>query len=53
MSEYVAGSDRLLDFLASLPADRQQPNLFFAAVRQVAGLPANFEALIAAVERNA
>lgn len=53
MSEYVASSDRLLDFLASLPVDRQQPNLFFAAVRQVAGLPANSEALIAAVEQDA
>ena len=42
---HVASSDRILNFLAGLPADRQQPNLFFAAVRLVAGLPINARAL--------
>ena len=37
----VAGSRDLLAFLASLPADRRQPNLFLAAVRHVGGVPAS------------
>jgi hypothetical protein len=39
LSAHVADSDAILTFLAKLPADRQQPNLFFAAVRLVAGRP--------------
>jgi hypothetical protein len=35
----VAGSDELLAFLASLPVDRRQPNLFLAAIRHVCGVP--------------
>src|SRR5262245_7160497 len=35
----VAGSCELLAFLRSVPPERQQPNLFLAAVRHVAGLP--------------
>ena len=35
----VAGSARLLAFLASLPAERRQPNLFLAAVRHAGGVP--------------
>src|SRR5215467_5927917 len=31
----IAGSRELLAFLASLPADKRQPNLFLAAVRHV------------------
>ena len=42
---HVAGNDRVLTFLAELPADRQQPNLFFAAVRHVAGLPTDAHGL--------
>lgn len=34
----IAGSDSLLSFLAALPTERQQPNLFLGAVRHVAGL---------------
>lgn len=39
LAEEVANSAVLLAFIAGLPADRQQPNLFLAAVRQTAGLP--------------
>jgi len=53
LAEHVARSDKLLAFLASLPADRQQPNLLFAAVRHVVGLPPNVRALDEAVERDA
>jgi hypothetical protein len=35
----VAGSSELLAFLSSLPSERHQPNLFLAAVRQVARVP--------------
>jgi hypothetical protein len=35
----VADSRELLAFLAGLPADRRQPNLFLAAVRQLCGVP--------------
>lgn len=34
---HVARSQNCLGFLLTLPADRQQPNLLFAAVRHVAG----------------
>ncbi|AUQ73190.1 DUF2332 domain-containing protein [Phaeobacter piscinae] len=34
---HVAHSQNCLGFLSALPADRQQPNLLFAAVRHVAG----------------
>lgn len=41
----VATSRPLIEFLASLPPERQQPNLFFAAVRHVAGVPEDGAAL--------
>jgi len=41
----VASSDQLLAFLASLPADRRQPNLFLAAIRYLCGVPDNSERL--------
>jgi hypothetical protein len=37
----VAASPEILDFIASLPTDRRQPNLFLAAVRHVCGVPEN------------
>jgi hypothetical protein len=37
----IAASPEILDFIASVPADRRQPNLFLAAVRQVCGVPEN------------
>ncbi|MCV2888638.1 DUF2332 domain-containing protein [Ruegeria aquimaris] len=38
-ARHVAGSARALAFLGDLPPDRRQPNLFFAALRLVGGLP--------------
>ena len=39
----IAASEELLTFLASLPADRRQPNLFLAAVRCLCGVPDSTE----------
>jgi hypothetical protein len=50
LSNHVAANDRLLGFLSGLPADRQQPNLLFAAVRLVAGIPDDIAALDEAIE---
>ena len=36
---HVSGSGDILDFLMTLPADRQQPNLFLAAVRHAVHVP--------------
>lgn len=35
----VAGSPELLTFLAALPFERRQPNLFLGAVRHIGGVP--------------
>jgi hypothetical protein len=35
----IAATPEILDFIATVPADRRQPNLFLAAVRQVCGVP--------------
>jgi hypothetical protein len=48
----VAGSSELLEFIAGLPEDRRQPNLFLAAVRLVSGVPADGDQLAAAVRRD-
>src|SRR5215472_9951168 len=53
LANYVADSDKLLMFLAAFPPDRQQPNLFFAAVRYAAGLPRDARTLDDVVERHA
>jgi hypothetical protein len=45
----IAGSRELLAFIATLPADRQQPNLFLAAVRHVRGVPESADHLAAIV----
>jgi hypothetical protein len=45
LSAHVADSDAILNFLATLPADRQQPDLFFAAVRLVAEHPVHSDEL--------
>jgi hypothetical protein len=45
----VAGSRDLLTFIATLPADRRQPNLFLAAVRRVRGVPESADHLAAVV----
>jgi hypothetical protein len=49
----VAGSTDMLEFLATLPSERQQPNLLFAAIREVAGVPHDGDALVAAVHAHA
>ena len=51
LSLAVAASPELLSFIASLPADRRQPNLFLAAVRHLCGVPDNADHLIAIVRR--
>ncbi|MCA8908431.1 MAG: DUF2332 domain-containing protein [Rhodospirillaceae bacterium] len=48
----VAEDAGLLAFLAALPDERRQPNLFFAAVRWVAGVPADGAELRHAVARH-
>jgi hypothetical protein len=48
----TAASPELLTFLAGLPADRRQPNLFMAAVRSLHGVPENRDRLVAAVRRD-
>ena len=52
LCEHIAGSDRLLSFLAGFPAERQQPNLFLAAIRATGGLPPRAELLDDLVESN-
>lgn len=37
----IAASPEILGFIASMPVDRRQPNLFLAAVRHVCGVPEN------------
>ena len=37
----IATAPEILDFIASVPSDRRQPNLFLAAVRSVCGVPEN------------
>lgn len=46
---FVSQSPEILTFIASVPADRRQPNLFLAAVRHVSGVPKNGDDLIAIV----
>lgn len=53
LAGFVARSPEILRFLASLPAERRQPNLFLAAVRHVAGVPASGEALVDVIRRSA
>ena len=45
LSNHVAERPALLGFLARFPAELQQPNLFLAAVRHVAGTPSGPENL--------
>jgi Uncharacterized protein conserved in bacteria (DUF2332) len=48
----VAGSEDLLAFVASLPPDRRQPNLFLAAVRRVRGVPQSVDHLMQVVRED-
>ena len=45
LARAVATSPPILAFLADLPPDRQQPNLFLAAVRSVADVPTDRQGL--------
>jgi hypothetical protein len=47
----IAESPEILGFIASLPADRQQPNLFLASVRHLLGVPQHLEQLAEVVDR--
>jgi hypothetical protein len=47
----VAASPELLIFLASLPSDKRQPNLFLAAVRHLCGVPESEDHLVEIVRR--
>lgn len=49
----VARSPEILAFIAGLPEDRQQPNLFLAAVRTIAGVPRDGDHLAEIVARHA
>ena len=51
LSLAVAASPELLAFIASLPAERRQPNLFLAAVKHLCGVPEDADQLIAVVRR--
>ena len=49
----IARSQEMLEFLAALPSERRQPNLFLAAIRKAAGLPRDGRKLGAMVRTNA
>ena len=51
LAQAVAGSADVLRFLATLSAERRQPNLFFAAVRHLFGVPNSGCRLIDIVRR--
>lgn len=51
LAQAVAGSPDVLEFLATLPAERRQPNLFLAAVRHLFGVPNGERQLIDIVRR--
>jgi hypothetical protein len=52
LSGAVAGDASVLRFLGSLPPEKRQPNLLFAAARYLLGAPADIGALRALVSRN-
>jgi hypothetical protein len=47
----VAASRELLTFLAGLPSEKRQPNLFLAAVRHLCGIPESEDGLVEMVRR--
>jgi hypothetical protein len=53
LAEHVADSPALLRFLSGFPPEMQQPNLFLAAVRHVAGTPSGPAALDEMLARHA
>jgi hypothetical protein len=48
----IAATPELLTFLASLPEDRRQPNLFLAAVRHLCGVPEGVDRLMEIVRQD-
>jgi hypothetical protein len=48
----IAATPELLTFLASLPEDRRQPNLFLAAVRHLRGVPEGVDRLMEIVRQD-
>ncbi len=53
LAAFISHSPEILQFLASLPADRRQPNLFLAAVRHVAGVLKDGDGLAAVLRERA
>jgi hypothetical protein len=53
LARYVAESEPLLGFIASLPEAKQQPNLVFAAVRHLYGTPKDARHFARLVEEHA
>jgi len=51
LAKAVAGSAEVLKFLATLPTEKRQPNLFLAAVRHLFGVPHGEDQLIEIVRR--
>jgi hypothetical protein len=51
LAQSIASSNDVLEFLATLPAERRQPNLFLAAVRHLFGVPNSGEQLVDIVRR--
>jgi hypothetical protein len=51
LAERVADDSDVVRFLESLPPDKRQPNLLFAAARYVLGVPADIERLRALVRQ--
>src|ERR1700726_4250690 len=47
----VAASRGLFSFLAGLPSEKRQPNLFLAAVRHLCGIPESAHRLVEIVRR--
>jgi len=53
LASFIADCPEILTFIAALPVDRQQPNLFLAAVRYIAGVQQSGDQLIQAVRGRA
>src|SRR5262249_42086267 len=49
----ISSSIEILEFIARLPEDRQQPHLFLAAARKVAGVPRSCDHLVEIVRQRA
>ncbi len=46
LAQSIANSNYILGFLASLPTERRQPNLFLAVIRHLCGVPNSGEQLV-------